>query len=62
MRRAADVVAREGRRELGGAVGGCGLDAAVESGVYVCGVGVAGAVEDGDDAGVDASGVTVWVG
>lgn len=59
---AADVVAREGRRELGRTVGVGGLNAAVEGGVYVSGVGVAGAIEDGDDAGIDAGGVTVCRG
>lgn len=59
VRRAADVVSWECRCKLGRAVGVGGLDSAVEGGVYVAGVGVAGAVEDGDDARVDTGGVAV---
>ena len=51
---AADVMARESRRELGCAVGVGRLDAAVEGGVYVSGVRIAGAIEDGNDPRVDS--------
>lgn len=61
VRGAAGVVAREVGAEPDGAVGVGLLEAAVEGLEGVVGVGVAGAVGVGDDAGVDAGGVRVYV-